>query len=184
MFHFTFKDYLFLIAVPILLFAVGGALMLNGNPARQDYVSYDTPPIVVSNTGGFECKGDVFYVDVPVSKFRFDYYESEEDKIETSCFWGTSVYNIGYITKASDSEVHNIDDALKESLALGDGIEYRKFQDGLEARGFVTEYGEYSLYRIIMDYPKVYLFAYYSSQPLSWDDPKFRAFVDSFRVIN
>jgi len=184
MFHLTFKDYAFLVGIGLLLFVVGGGLLLSGN-LQQQYVSQaDTPSEVVQNTGTFNCDGETFQLVVPVNEFEFDSFPHIAPGIEKECFWFSSQYKIAYMKAVDLSYTHDMDEIVSRTQESENSLEYRKTNRGTEMKGYDTDKKEYAAAIFIGNGPEAYFLGYSSPYPVEFEDPNFRAFVDSFRPLN
>ncbi|MFA6050246.1 MAG: hypothetical protein WC761_03560 [Candidatus Paceibacterota bacterium] len=194
MFHLNFKDYAFLLGIGLLLFVVGGGLLLSGNLQQQS----DAPSEVVQNTGTFNCGGDRFGVDVPVDEFTFDPHFGERyPEFFTDCRWTSETYDIIYskfLKASSDRESDTADygnfmTGMKEGMINnpeGYVIEHRDIGPNIfEIKFFDRELNQYQIGRFIGSDTSFIGFTMHSPQDnISLDDPRFRAFVDSFRPLN
>jgi len=189
MFHFHFKDYLFLILIAVAIVVLGGAVYLSGNPNNPSLTmngSSNKDAVEIPNTGAFDCDGDTFTLSAPVENFEFNHLPLSQG-MEKNCSWVSDNYRFIY-TRANSSftgpyskaVIEGFSEVMNRGLKL---IESRELDYGLEAIYLDEQAAEYQVSRFIINGDRIYFLGYYSPSLVTSDDPNYRAFVDSFRVI-
>lgn len=174
MFHLKFKDYTFLLGIGIVIAIVVVAY-------AQFNIRSQIQGASVVNGSVFDCRGDTFNLNVPVSNFEFHFFDHIKPGIEKECFWGASDYQVVYMKMLVGDASFNTKEMI-DSMG-GDAIDHRDMSDGVEIKVYDKEKREYTLGRIVATGEAFYMFVYHTQANTNFDDPIFRAFADSFQVV-
>ncbi len=181
MFHFTFKDYLFLILIALAIAVLGGALYIFGNSNKPTLSAVDG--LNSDNARAFSCAGDTFTINAKVSDFTFKEFPYIKPGIENECFWTTNNYVISYMKPEAGKPQVTIEE-LSQSGGTEGLVDSRVLSNTVwESKAFDSQDNLYYLSRVVIAEKGLYFLVMNSKEDISLDDSRFRSFVDSFQVI-
>jgi hypothetical protein len=191
MFHLNWKDNLFLVGITLLMIFVAlvFAATYKGVGVGNNYdtsVARDTN----ERSNVFDCRGDSFSINQPVSDFTFRdiQYESGNNVVK-DCRWRalSNEYNILYLKVLDESQtdpeslINNFSPWI--SVDRSDRKFFRKTLNGFEEVVKAPDQNIYFIIKVMSFENNIYFLGKALLEITDLDNPSFRSFVDSFELI-
>jgi hypothetical protein len=131
----------------------------------------------------FDC-GEKFYLNQPVTNFEFENPDSFKHGILNACLWTSKedTYEISYIKQPHIVSIPEMKQFVMDS-ALGSFGKVRELNNGFEVVVYSEDTKLYSPVRALAIGDKMIILGMNFNEKTTLDNPEFRSFVESFRLV-